>query len=539
MITSLLGGVGLFLLGMLLMSDGLKTAAGEALRDVLARFTGGPVKALLSGAVLTALVHSSSATIVTTIGLVSAGLLTFSQAVGVVFGAAIGSTSTSWLVAFLGLKFSISVLGLPLVGVGALLRLLGRGRLVAIGAVLAGLGLIFVGIDTLQAGMNLVAGRLDVTRIAGEGIGARLLLVVVGTLMTVVMQSSGAAVATTLAALSSGTLSIDQAAALVIGQNAGASAPAVLASIGAMAPARRTALTHVVLNTTSGVLALLTLPLWLVALRVLEARLGGPGAIAVFHTGINVVCVLLLLPVTDRFATFVARRVPDRGPALTRHLDTSAYAIAPVAVDAARRTVREIAAELLRSSSARLSDTERAPAAHLEQALAAAEHALAQSRAFLAGVQTSADAGASHTRHLGVLHAIDHLERLVSAIRREGPFRMLRRDPTLRRWSEALAAAFADAAVGMEGDAGSSPAPQLEPLSRELAQRRRQHRPSVLERTAGGALDPQEALRRLDAMRWLDRLAYHAWRAALHLGEGPPPSRDSRDLAPKSEGRAR
>jgi phosphate:Na+ symporter len=525
LLTTILGGVGLFLLGMLLMSDGLKAAAGEALRDVLGRFTGGPVQAFLSGAALTALVQSSSATIVTTIGFVSAGLLAFPQAVGVVFGAAVGTTSTGWLVAFLGLRLSISAFGLPLVGVGALLRLLGRGRLVALGAVLAGLGLIFVGIDTLQAGMELLSGRFDLARFDGEGVGARLLLVLVGTVMTVVMQSSSAAVATTLAALAAGTLSLEQAAALVIGQNTGASVPALLASIGAAAPARRTAAAHVVLNTASGVLALLLLPLWLGALRPLAAHLGAPGAIAVFHTGFTLVGVLLLLPVTGRFAAFIARRVPERGPALTRNLDVTAYGVGPVAVEAARRTVRETAATLFDAVAERLAGGRSASAAaHVDQAITAADAALDETRAFLAGVHTSPDAGPSHARHLGVLHAIDHLERLVVAIRREAPLRIAHSDATLELWAEELARALREAEAALCDEAAASPEPALAALSRDLARKRRRHRPSVMESTATGELDPNDALRRLDAMRWLDRLAYHAWRATLHL------SRDETDV---------
>lgn len=161
MIGSLLGGIGLFLLGMILMTDGLKTAAGDALRRVLLRFTGGPFRAMLSGATITALVQSSSATTLTTIGFVSAGILTFQQAVGVIFGANLGTTSTGWLVSLLGFKVSIASYALPMVGVGALLNLLGRGRLRAAGLALAGFGLIFVGIDQLQSAMAVVATRID------------------------------------------------------------------------------------------------------------------------------------------------------------------------------------------------------------------------------------------------------------------------------------------------------------------------------------------------------------------------------------------
>ncbi|MDL5056917.1 Na/Pi symporter [Geitlerinema calcuttense] len=154
MIFKLAGGIGIFLVGMLLLTDGLKAFAGDSLKKTLVRFTGAPWKAFMSGTIITALVQSSSATTVTVIGFVSAGLLTFPQALGVVFGASLGTTSTGWLVSALGLKVSIGYYVLPLIGVGALMRLLARGRWRVLGMALAGFGLIFVGIESLQAGMD-------------------------------------------------------------------------------------------------------------------------------------------------------------------------------------------------------------------------------------------------------------------------------------------------------------------------------------------------------------------------------------------------
>jgi phosphate:Na+ symporter len=124
MIFKLLGGIGLFLLGMVLLTDGLKAFAGDALRRALVRFTGTPFKAFGSGALVTLMVQSSSATTVTVIGFVSAGLLTFPQAVGVVFGASLGTTGTGWIVSVLGLKVILGFYALPLVGIGAFMKLL-------------------------------------------------------------------------------------------------------------------------------------------------------------------------------------------------------------------------------------------------------------------------------------------------------------------------------------------------------------------------------------------------------------------------------
>ena len=215
-ISNLIGGIGLFLLGMILMTDGLKALAGNALREWLSRFTGSKFKAVLTGVSITAVVQSSSVTTMATIGFVSAGLLSFTNAIGVIIGANLGTTSTGWIVSLLGLKLSIGQFILPLIGVGALLKLFSRGRTANIGIALAGFATIFVGIQTMQNGMTGLAEHIDLSQYSAAGIQARLLLVLIGAAITLVMQSSSAAVATTLTALAAGTISIEQAAALVM-----------------------------------------------------------------------------------------------------------------------------------------------------------------------------------------------------------------------------------------------------------------------------------------------------------------------------------
>ena len=156
-IVSIVGGVGLFLLGMAVMTDGLKALAGTALKTVLEKAAATPLLGTFWGAVITLLVQSSSATTMTTIGLVSAGLLTFPQGLSLVFGANIGTTGTGWLVAAFGVRISLTAAALPIVFVGALLKVVGRGRLAAAGSAIAGFALILVGLSTLQQGMGGLA----------------------------------------------------------------------------------------------------------------------------------------------------------------------------------------------------------------------------------------------------------------------------------------------------------------------------------------------------------------------------------------------
>jgi phosphate:Na+ symporter len=535
-IATILGGIGLFLLGMVLMTDGLKAAAGDALRTVLSRLTGGTLKAFLSGAGLTALVQSSSATILTTIGFVSAGLLGFNQAVGVIFGAAVGTTSTGWLVAFLGLKYSISAVALPLVGIGALLRLLTRGRSASIGLALAGFGLIFVGIDTLQAGMLTLSERIDLSGLPYESIPHRLALVLLGVAMTVVMQSSSAAVATTLAALHAGTIGLPQAAVLVIGQNVGTSVTAALASIGAAVPARRTAVSHILFNVFSGVIAFLLLPAVLPGLESLARTLGAgaAGATAVFHTSFNLVAAALLLPFVAAYMRLVTRLVPDRTPALTRNLDASVRDVPSVAVEAARRTVQDVAVLVLEAVRSRLARTS-AGAPSRPPELDAAGAALRETRAFLGGVRSTPESGPEYARHLSVVHAVDHLERLIQAAHDDGAASLLQYDAELRALAGSVAARLEAPLAWFRAPEGPPPVALLEETSRGVAQTRRDQRPRVLERTVTGGATPDAALAQLDAMRWVDRLAYHAWRAGHHLARAAPGGAEAADEPPPPE----
>src|ERR1700727_2945115 len=211
---SILGGVGLFLLGMAVMTDGLKTLAGSALRGVLAKAAATPVRGTFWGAIITLLVQSSSATTMTTIGLVSAGLLTFPQGLSLVFGANIGTTGTGWLVALLGVRISLTAAALPMVIGGAC--------------------------------VTWWSGILGV-----------LVLVLAGIVMTTVMQSSTAAIAVTLSALYAGAVGLDQAVALVIGQNIGTATSSAMAAVGASSTAKRLAVAYIAFKLEAAVVALL------------------------------------------------------------------------------------------------------------------------------------------------------------------------------------------------------------------------------------------------------------------------------------------
>ncbi|MEJ2574476.1 MAG: Na/Pi symporter [Gammaproteobacteria bacterium] len=219
---NLLGGMGLFLMGMWLLSEGLKLAGGHALRIILSHWTGTPLRGLLSGVFITSLVQSSSAVTVATIGFVNAGLISLQRAVRVIYGSNIGTTVTGWLVAFVGLQFDIKVFALPLIGIGMLLRISGGGtRRAASGTALAGFGLFFVGIDFLRLAFAGLSQHVPLGAALNGGAGGLALAFVAGVLITVLMQSSSAAMAITLTAAAGGALPVAAAAAMVIGTNIG------------------------------------------------------------------------------------------------------------------------------------------------------------------------------------------------------------------------------------------------------------------------------------------------------------------------------
>jgi phosphate:Na+ symporter len=529
-LTNLLGGVGVFLIGMVLLTEGLKLAAGDDLKRLLVRFTGGTARSVLTGAAVTALVQSSSATTLTTIGFVSAGLLSFRQAVGVIFGANLGTTSTAWLVAVVGLKMSVLPAALPMVGAGALLRLLGRGRLAHAGLALAGFGLIFVGIDTLQAGMAGLSDRIGPASLPGATVTGRVLLVLVGAAMTVIMQSSSAAVATTLTALSTGAIDVTQAGALVIGQNVGTTVTAGLAAIGASVPARRTALAHVLFNVCTGVVAFGVLPL-LSAVDDVLARLYGDGHeviyLSVFQTSFNLLGLALLLPVFDRFVGAVTRLVPDRGPQLTRYLDRSVTRLAAVALETAHRTLRDITAEVVT-----LVEPAERPASVRQREQV--REALAETRRFLIAVHPEPESADVHQRHVAAIHALDHLEELAE-LSASAARTVCAADDGLAAPVQHLRAIVTQVRgmlLGSAPDAADRAAAELSAL-RALIVRLRVR---MIDDAATAQLDPDVVLTRLDALRWIDAAAHHLQRTLFHLaGNGRADGERSAMVIDRSE----
>jgi phosphate:Na+ symporter len=372
MFVSFAGGIGLFLLGMKLMTDGLKVAAGDALREILAGWTATPLRGVLSGVLITAMVQSSSAVIFATIGFVNAGLLGLIQAVGVIYGSNLGTTITSWLVALIGFKMNLQLLSLPAIALGMLLRLSGGARRAALGEALTGFGIFFMGIDVLKETFAGLEQQLPFEALGETGYLGLLLFVLIGILLTVAMQSSSAALAVTLTAAAGGIIPLQAAAAVVIGANVGTTSTAAFAVIGATPAAKRAALAHVLFNVVTGVAAFLALPglLWLVhGIGQLLGLAEAPAtALAIFHTLTKLTGLLLLWPATPMLVRFLEQRfrTAEEDESRPRHLDRNIIATPGLALDALYMEALRIGAIARRAAKDAL-NTETVPGQRLEQ----------------------------------------------------------------------------------------------------------------------------------------------------------------------------
>lgn len=310
---SVAGGLGLFLLAVSLITDGLKLAAGDALSDLLGRWTSTPGRGVASGIAITGMVQSSSAVTVATIGFVNAGILTMGQALGVIYGANVGTTMTGWLVAAVGFNFKIELFALPIIGLGMLLRLSGaKQRRGAIGLALVGFGLFFIGIDVLKNAFEAFSASTQLDQFYSDGLLGLILYIGFGFLMTLMTQSSSAAIAIVLTAATGGVLTLPAAAAMVIGANVGTTSTAALAVLGATPNAKRVAAAHIVFNLVTAIVAVVILPvmLWVVNAtgKVFGLEDVPAVSLALFHTVFNILGVMLMWPLTTRLARFLDQR---------------------------------------------------------------------------------------------------------------------------------------------------------------------------------------------------------------------------------------
>ncbi len=310
----LCAGLALFLFGMQSLEQGLKSLAGGKLEHMLARSTATSFKGLLFGTAATFVLQSSTLVSLLTIAFLSAGLISLAGSIAVLFGANLGATSGIWLLALAGQNISMSKVAMPLLVFGVLLGFSGdKGK--AIGRFLLGISLIFLGIDEIKEGFSSF-GDLRLDRYSAQGMQGALLFIGVGTLITVVLQSSHATLMLTLAALASQQLELTQALSIAIGSNVGSAvSTGVMGMIGSARSGQRLAVAHMVFNCTTAVIAffLLAPMTWLVILATGWMGMGHNTLIqlAMFHTLFNVMGVLVFWPFQLQLARALEHWLPD------------------------------------------------------------------------------------------------------------------------------------------------------------------------------------------------------------------------------------
>lgn len=513
----LAGGLGLFLIGMTLLSEGLVAFAGGSLQRVLLAFTGRPIRAFASGALITALAQSSTATTVTLIGFVSAGLITFTQAIGVVMGASLGNTATGWIVSGLGLKISLGYYTLPLLGIGAMMKLLSKGQAGELGRALAGFGMLFLGLSTLQEGMQGMAAQFSLASLPTGGMGAHAAIVLIGLVLTAILQSSSAAIAMTLTALDAGAINFGQAASVVVGASIGTTLTGVLVSIGGTVYAKRTAIAYILFNVAAGVIALLLLPLFLHVMQAISGYLGffepGPISLAAFHSLFIAIAAVIFLPNTERFAKLVKRLVPSKPTRVEHHLDASLLSLPTVALEASQRLLEPVTRILFDLCKQILASS--APSTSRDT-LTRSDALLDEAYEFVARIQVPADDEALHEQRSAQLHAIDHLQRLSARLKQaldQGT------DVGNSRYEEAVAQANAMLAQARQGLGDNTPTnwlDQVEAGAVALANMQHQVRHSLLAGNNNAGHAPH-SLRTTEVYRWLERIGNHIWRVSHYM----------------------
>jgi phosphate:Na+ symporter len=324
-ILQLLGSLGVFLFGMKVMSDALLLLAGNKMRSILAKMTSNRVLGIGTGFLITSVIQSSSATTLMVVSFANAGLLTLVESIGVIMGANIGTTITAWLITILGFKVSMSAIALPLVGLGFGMTFFKKVQLKNLGNFIVGFALLFIGLQFLKEAMPDIKSNPEILSFLSQytnlGYLSILLFLMIGTVLTVVIQSSSATMALTLIMTAQGWIPFELAAAMVLGENVGTTITANLAAIIGNYKAKQTARAHLIFNLLGVLWMLILFYTFLKMVSWLAMYLGSespyvsaaaiPVAISLFHTTFNIANTFLLVWFVKPIAKLVEKLVPE------------------------------------------------------------------------------------------------------------------------------------------------------------------------------------------------------------------------------------
>ncbi len=536
----LAGGLGLFLLGISMLTDGLRVAAGPALERILAAATRTRWHALGSGVLMAAVVQSSTAIIVAAIGFINAGLLGLGPAIWVLFGSSLGSTMTAWMVALAGPALDVEAFALPLIGLGVALRLAGRDPLRReLGGAIVGFGLLLLGIGMLREAFGDLAARVSLPQ--GEGPAAVAAQVAAGALITILVQASSGTTAIAITAAQGGLLTAQSAAAVMIGASLGTTLTAVLAAIGATPNAQRAASAHVAFNLAAASVALGLLPWLLDAIGQLRGTLGlAPDAarqLAAFHTSFKLLGVALMWPLSRPLTRWLRRRFRAReeDEAQPRHLDETVLAVPSLAIDAFAQEVVRIGHVANRLARAAVAGAEPR-ALQRDQAIAAALVSAAET--FVERVNRGGMSDRDSERLAAVLRILRYYETVLEQSLLMSPLalpsvhgkQLAEIHAALTREADRLLAlcdpAGAPAAAAAVDDALGA----LERVYQAL-------KAGLLDSGATGSArltEMDDALRRYSALRRATQQAVKAWRRLVSVRPLPSPAPSGARDAPDS-----
>ncbi len=322
----LIGSLGVFLYGMKLMSEALQKVAGDRMRYILSAMTSNRVKGAITGMLITTIIQSSSATTVMVVSFVNAGLLNLVESIGVIMGANVGTTVTAWLISILGFKVSMAEISLPMIGLCLPLLFSNKRSRKNWGELIIGFGLLFIGLEFLKGSMPNLNDNPEIfaflQRYTDMGYTSYLIFISIGSLLTVLIQSSSATMALTLVMCANGWISYDIAAAMVLGENIGTTITANLAAMIANTTAKRAAFAHFLFNVFGVAWVLSIFPIFLGWIAELSIFMGigdpatnvkaVPMALSLFHTLFNITNVLLLIWFIKFIARIVTKIIPQK-----------------------------------------------------------------------------------------------------------------------------------------------------------------------------------------------------------------------------------
>ena len=511
------GGLGLFLLGMLVMTEGLRSLAGDTIRKALMRFTKSPYSGAATGAISTALLQSSSATTVAAVGFVGAGLLTFSETLGIIFGANIGTTITGWMVALFGFKLQLGTIVLPIILLGVMLKLFFKEKIASLGYALAGFGLIFVGISLMQEGMSAFEGVITPNALTTDSFIGIVKLVALGIIATLITQSSSAGVAATLTALYTNIIHFEQAAALVIGMDIGTTVTAFIATIGGSVNVRRTGFSHIVYNLFTGVMAIFLITpyiyLW-ETLAIGSLIHNAEIALVGFHTFFNTLGVLIILPFTDRFADLMKKIIPSKEPMFTKKLDKRLLAEPSLALEAARISVQDEFIALLEHMNFILGDVVYGKKSDLKLL----KSALDKTHYYIDQINPKQEKDTKWQQVISLIHLLDHAQRLHERCEEE-EYRaiLVQKTPDLHSEHRQLITVNYDIISAISSKRYSDAKNYAQKNEEIITESMLPYRNMIAEKMARDEISITSGTRKLEAERWLVRVSHHIARITYHM----------------------